>query len=241
MRIESKYIASPRTWTADQATSAAMDRSHQSSEDSQIVALGSDSLATLPEAAMLRMATLEARFASFLLSDAMSHAAWSPPTSDSGALPDILSYLASTDQRSSVDPIARAELERHLRYSFDRQPFEDGFDHPAENIIQAALQTSDQQVVLEWLRSFALDTEHPVFAATTLRCLGRVENLGTPSWRTEVVRAGLKMDDIEMRDAAMQAAENWGDRELVGVLQAHTESNSLLRRYVEDVIRDLSE
>ena len=190
---------------------------------------------------MLRMATLEARFASFLRSNAMSQAAWSTPTSDSGALPDILSYLASTDQRSSVDPIARAQLERQLRNAFDRQPFEDGFDHPAENIIREALQTPYQQVVLEWLQSFALDTENPVFAATTLRCLGRIENLGPPGWRTELVRAGLKMADIEMRDAAMQAAENWGDWELVEVLQAHTESNSLLRRYVEDVIRDLSE
>lgn len=241
MRIESKYIASPRTWTADQATSAAMDRSHHSSEDSQLVALGSDSLATLPEAAMLRMATLEARFASLLRSEAMSQAAWSPPTSDSSAQPDILSYLVSSAQDHPVDPITCAQLKRHLRNAFDRQPFEDGFDHPAENIIREALQTPYQQVVLEWLQSFALDTENPVFAATTLRCLGRVENLGTPSWRTELVRAGLKMDDIEMRDAAMQAAENWEDRELVGVLQAHAEPDSLLRKYVEDVIRDLTE
>ena len=241
MRIESKYIASPRTWTADQATSIAMDSSQHSSKDSQLVALGSDSLATLPEAAMLRMATLEARFGAFLRSDAMSQAAWSPPTSDSGALPDILSYLVSADQHYSVDPITRAQLERQLQSAFEHQPFEDGIDHAAEDIIHGALQAPHKHVVLEWLRSFALDTANPVFAASTLRCLGRVENLGTASWRTDLVRAGLMMDDIEMRDAAIQAAENWGDREMLRVLHAHTESNSLLGRYVEDVISDLSE
>ena len=241
MRIESKYIASPRTWTADQGTSIAMDSSQHLSKDSQLVALGSDSLATLPEAAMLRMATLEARFGSFLRSDAMSHAAWSPPTSDSGGLPDILSYLVSADQHNSVDPITRAQLERQLRSAFEHQPFEDGIDHVAEDIIHGALQAPHKQVVLEWLRSFALDSENPVFAASTLRCLGRVENLGAPSWRTDLVRAGLMMDDIEMRDAAIQAAENWGDRDMLRVLQAHTESNSLLGRYVDDVISDLIE
>ncbi len=241
MRIESKSIASARTWTADQATSATPDRSHRSSKDSRIVALGNDSLATLPDAAVLRMATLEARLASSLRSDAMSHAAWSPPTSDSGALPEILSYLASTDEQRCVEPVAHAQLERQLQNAFERQPFEDGIDHAADDIIQEALQTPYQHVALEWLRSFALDTENPVFAASTLRCLGRVENLGTPIWRTELVREGLMMEDLEMRDAAIQTAENWGDREMVEVLQAHTESNSLLRRYVEDVISDLSE
>ncbi len=240
MRIESKNFASPRAWTADQATLAATDRSPHSSSDYRIVALGNDSLATLPEAAMLRMATLQARLASLLQSEAMSHAAWSPPTGDSGALPDILSYLVSTDQHRSVDPIAHAQLQRQLQNAFEHEPVEDGIDHAAEGIIQEALQTPNQQVALEWLRSFALDTENPVFAASTLRCLGRVENLGAPSWRTELVRAGLMMDDIEMRDAAIQAAENWGDREMSEVLQAHTESNSLLRRYVEDVLSELS-
>lgn len=190
---------------------------------------------------MLRTATLEARLASLLRSDAMSHAARSPPTSDPGALPDILSYLASTDQHDPVNPTTHARLERRLQDAFERQPLEDGIDHAAEDIIREALQTPYPHVALEWLRSFALDPKNPVFAASTLRCLGRVEDLGALIWRTELVRAGLKMDNIEMRDAAIQAAENWGDREMLGVLQVHAESNSLLRRYVEDVISDLSE
>lgn len=241
MRIETRHLGPRTTWKADQATFAAMDQSHDSSKDSQLVALGWDSLATLPEAAILRIATLEVRFGPLLRSDAGSHAVWSPPTSDSGALPDILSYLRISDQDPPTDPLARAQLERQLQNAFEHEPLEDGILHAAEDIIREALQSPHRRDVLEWVRSFALDTEDPVFAASTLRCLARVRSLGVPDWRAKLVQAGLMMDNIQMRDAAIQAAETWGDKEMLGVLQAHAESNSWLRSYVEDVISDLSE
>ena len=49
------------------------------------------------------------------------------------------------------------------------------------------------------------------------------------------------IDNVQVRDAAIQAAETWGDKEMLGVLQAHAESNTWLRSYIEDVISDLSE
>lgn len=149
--------------------------------------------------------------------------------------------MQTSDQDPPTDSAAQAQLERQLQNAFEHEPLEDGIRHAAEDIIRGALQSPHRQDVLEWLEAFALHKEDPVFAASTLRCLARVRSLGVPAWRAKLVQAGLMMDNIEMRDAAIQAAETWGDKEILGVLQAHAESSSWLRSYVEDVISDLSE
>ena len=241
MRIETRHVELRADWQTDQATPAVRGQLHNASGDSQLVTLGWDSLATLPEAAILRFATLEVRLGPLLRSDASSQAASSPPTTDSSDLPDILSYLRIPDGHPPAGSLARAQLERRLQNAFEHEPLEDGIRHAAEAIIRGSLQSPHRRDVLEWLRSFALDKEDPLFAASTLRCLARVRSLGVPDWRARLIQAGLMMDNIEMRDAAIQAAETWGGKEILGVLQAHTESNSWLRSYVEDVISDLSE
>ena len=139
------------------------------------------------------------------------------------------------------DDLTRAQLERQLQNAFEREPVEDGILHAAENIIRDALRSPDRQKVLEHLRSFALNTRDPVVAASTLRCLGREREAGSARWRAELVRAALRADDLLMRDAAIQAAETWGNKEIVDVLQGHMETDEWLRSYLESVIGDLSE
>ena len=94
---------------------------------------------------------------------------------------------------------------------------------------------------LSGLRALSLDTTHPSFAASVLRCLGRQTPPGTGSWRAGLVRDGLAMEDVEIRDAAVQAAELWGDPNLLNVLEAHSESEAWLRDYIRDVIDDIGE
>ena len=113
--------------------------------------------------------------------------------------------------------------------------------HPAEKIIGEALRAAEDKPVLDWFRTFSLDAERPSFAASVLRCLGRQMSLGTGLWRTELVKSGLDMDDVEIRDAAVQAAESWGDRSLADVMKAHREAEPWLREYIENVISDLGE
>ena len=113
--------------------------------------------------------------------------------------------------------------------------------HPAEEIIGEALRATEDKPVLDWFRTFSLDAEQPSFAASVLRCLGRQMSLGTGLWRTELVKAGLDMDDVEIRDAAVQAAESWGDRSLADVMKVHSEAEPWLREYIENVISDLGE
>ena len=141
-----------------------------------------------------------------------------------------------------ANPAVIAEKERlayRLRSAFEVEPFGDGMDHPADQIIEDALRSSGSQGVLDWVSAFSLDRERPNFASSILRCLGHQIHIGTPAWRAQLVRNALATDDIEIRDAAVQAAESWGGREVVNVLMLHNEPESWLQEYILEIIDDL--
>ena len=138
-----------------------------------------------------------------------------------------------------VESPAWTRLESALYASFEAEPLEDGLSHLTEKIIDQVLQSGDGPSVLRWLREFCLDATQPSFAASVLRCLGRQLDPGTDVWRAGLVRDGLAMSHIEIRDAAVQAAESWGDSGLVDVLESHTEPVTWLQDYILDVIEDL--
>ena len=146
-----------------------------------------------------------------------------------------------TLQRVPAEDQRQQQLATWLWAAFESESLEDGMDHPAEEIIEQALQSNESQCVLEMLRALSLDVAHPSFAASVLRCLGRQQNPGTDTWRTDLVRDGLDVDDVEIRDAAVYAAEWWGGREMRNVLQSHSEPELWLRDYIRDVIEDLGE
>ena len=131
---------------------------------------------------------------------------------------------------------------RDLLYaSFGAKPIEDGIDHPAEEIIGNAIRSSGSDRVLDWLYGICVDTERPTFSASVLRCLGRQILPGTVLWRTELVRKALEIDDIEIRDAALQAAESWGGLEMRALLKTKVQTEPIhwFRNYMQDVIEDL--
>ena len=133
----------------------------------------------------------------------------------------------------------RERLLHALRAAFDAKPLEDGMDHPAEEIIGQALKSSEDIRVLDWLMEFCQDVAHPNFAASVLRCLGRQVCPGTESWRTNLVSRALDMNDAEIRDAAVQAAEFWGCKGIRNALELHQEPLPWLREYVRGVVEDL--
>lgn len=156
------------------------------------------------------------------------------------ALHELTTHIP-VQQVQLVDNAERDRLLAKLMASFEDDPIEDGMDHLAEDIIAEALGSEKQDTVLGWLADFCTDMEHPAFTASLLRCLGRLERAGTDSWRKELVRYGLSADDAEIRDAAVQAAESWGDSSLIEVLEAHSEPEPWLHQYIVDVIGDLAE
>ena len=139
----------------------------------------------------------------------------------------------------SIGSFAQTRLEFALRASFEADPLEDGMFHPAEEIIAEAFQSGEDQRVLEWFRAYSLNAAQPSFATSVLRCLGRQIEPGTSSWRTRLVRDGLAMHDLEIRDAAVQAAELWGNSNLIDVLESHSEPVTWLQDYISDVIDEL--
>ena len=130
-------------------------------------------------------------------------------------------------------------LDTMLSATFEVEPVEDGIAHPAEHILEDALHTADQRSLLSRVGALCADTTRPSFAASTLRCLGRLQSPGSSVWRAGVVRAALASPAAELRDAAVQAAESWGDPHLVQVLRSHRETEPWLSRYVREVIEDL--
>jgi len=69
-----------------------------------------------------------------------------------------------------------------------------------------------------------------------LRCLGRLDNPLTEEWRASLVEAALASPDVEVRDAAAQAAELWNDERSHEVLRQHNETEPWLRAYIEEVL-----
>ncbi len=151
-----------------------------------------------------------------------------------------LQHLLRSWQEQVADHGGQKQLAAKLQASFEENPVEDGMEHPAEEIIASTLAETKVSHVLSWFRAFCADASQPSFAASVLRCLGRCERIGTVTWRVGLVRDGLAMNDVEIRDAAVQAAESWRDVEMVECLRAHDEPEPWLRQYVLDVIEDLT-
>lgn len=147
------------------------------------------------------------------------------------------------DQRATLHNAMQGPLRlKDLLYaSFEAEPLEDGMDHPAEDIIGDAILSTNGARVLDWLSRACLDPEHSTFSASILRCLGRQVHPGTESWRTELVQEALAVDDAEIRDAALQAAEFWGEASMRDILKIKMKTEPLqwLRNYMQDVIDDL--
>ena len=150
-------------------------------------------------------------------------------------------FLPSVEAKATLQYDARTQLAYRLNAAFEAEPVEDGMDHSAEDIIEEALLSTVEPRIFEWLQGFCSDAARPNFAASVLRCLARRPNLGTTSWRTDLVRSAFDMEDAEIRDAAVQAAESWGGQDIRNVLEAHNEPLQWLRNYVRDVVEDLGE
>lgn len=144
---------------------------------------------------------------------------------------------------ADLEPSANisGNLYRVLSSAYESEPIEDGIDHPSEVVIEKALHSPEHHNVLQLLRGFALDKHNPGFSSSVLRSLCRISQPGTSSWRADLIRSALLIDDVQIRDAAIQAAEHWGGSAISKVLAQHHEPIPWLHQYAKNVLRDLSE
>lgn len=145
----------------------------------------------------------------------------------------------ATDEALTPQDALRASLTNRLWAAFEAEPLEDGVSHPAEDAITEALDELGTPRALECFRDISLDMDNPAFAASVLRCLGRQADLGTGEWRIGLVRVALGSDDAEVRDAAAQAAESWGDFGMLAALEAHDEPTAWLKDYIDAIVDDM--
>ena len=155
---------------------------------------------------------------------------------------DLVDWRAEDTQDGLVDRQShiRKRLELALHAVFEVDSVEDGISHPAEKIIADALAASHEDQVLDWFREFSLDADQPGFAASFLRCLGRLSNPGTEEWRVDLVRRAMRADSVQVRDAAVQAADRWADAGMIDVLKDHKDPQRWLTDYIEMVVVDIA-
>ena len=139
-----------------------------------------------------------------------------------------------------VAPLPHGQLDRQLWNAFETGPLEDGVSHPAEQIIEEFVRSARD--AHESLARIVSDETSPAFAATVLRCLSRVAGVGSASWRTDLVRRALGSPDVQIRDAALQAAEEWGEVAMRPVLQSHVGAERVpwLREVARELIEELA-
>ena len=205
--------------------------------DERARSTGNDSLAISPEAGFLHAAIVKLARRLYFDHRKVEEVSRFSSSSLFPAVVDI-AYFAPSAPAEEESP-ERDRLEAKLFAAFDGDPLEDGIEHPAERIIAAALHNQESSTIQNTLRSFSLDKEKPAFAASVLRCLGRQTTPGTSSWRVNLMRDALTIEDIQIRDAAVQAAELWGDNALSETLESHIETEPWLRDYIVEVVESL--
>jgi hypothetical protein len=137
------------------------------------------------------------------------------------------------------DAAMRAETEgRSLAALFtaiDEEPVEDGVVHHAEAALAAHIAEFGATALVER----ACGTSKAMRRASLLRLLSRVSRLDAEQ-RRSVVRRALASNSVEIRDAAVQAAETWEDAALAELLRQHRDPVSWLSEYARRVASDLT-
>ena len=146
--------------------------------------------------------------------------AWDAISVDSLALED---NADETDRARDLEAIVK---------SISVHSVEDGVAHPMEVSMAAFV---DRYGVPNEI--FARDLR-PAQTAGLLSLLGRTR---VPPWNQhDLLVSGLASNSVEIRDAAIQAAENWENPSLVPVLRAHRDPRAWLTDYASRVANDLS-
>lgn len=122
--------------------------------------------------------------------------------------------------------------------ALDAEPLEAGMDHRAESILAEALDGSATSGMLDAVRDGCLADAGRLAAADLLRCLARLSEPGTDRWRADLIRDALKVGAVEVRDAAIEAAETWKSRSMRDVLQSHVDPDPELRSEISEIVSE---
>lgn len=123
---------------------------------------------------------------------------------------------------------------RRLLACLESEPVEDGVSHSAEPLLQSYL--SDFSGMLPWQEALGGEPSARILS-DFLRLAGRVHP--DSQLKAKLLEQGLASENIEVRDAAVQAAELWADPGTVSALRQHQERVPWLADYIQRVILDI--
>ena len=141
------------------------------------------------------------------------------------------------------NPLPEKTLLMHqVRTDLETEPLEDGMAHQAEDTLLRTIGRIGEPTVLDTVEESLADENNPVLAAALIICLSGLDQpVGTPEWRAHPVAQAPRSKNLQIRDAAVQAAEHWQDPGLLTVLRQHHDDFAYMNQYVRGVIQDLTQ
>lgn len=131
---------------------------------------------------------------------------------------------------------ARRSPPAALLAAIKSEAVEDGRQHPAESALAAFVRQHGGDIFLEEM--FDRPPADSALTVTLLRLFGRMQ-LSDTGFRQRLLKSGLASGDIQVRDAAVTAAEEWSDPGAIALLESHVEESPWLADYITRVVRDL--
>jgi hypothetical protein len=121
------------------------------------------------------------------------------------------------------------------------QGFEDGFQHPAENLIFEYI-IRYPALTKRWLQqTFLRNYRHPEIIIAILRTITHFDISDIDPECKILSVAALSHKNSEIREAAISVFEAWGTQDAIDYLQNYNENKPWLIQYRDKVIQELKE
>tara|TARA_R110000868_G_scaffold90971_1_gene252155 strand:- start:98 stop:544 length:447 start_codon:yes stop_codon:yes gene_type:complete len=120
-----------------------------------------------------------------------------------------------------------------LLATLESEAVEDGVSHPGEAVVSQIVSNGEASSLVD-----ATIDRPGSNAASIVQLLGRLSPIEQPS-RTKLISHALNSQDIQLRDAAVQAIELWEDETMIPLLATHREPVTWLSDYIIEVLEDL--
>lgn len=113
-----------------------------------------------------------------------------------------------------------------------------GYSHPSEEPLRRIFE-EDAAGVASMVSDLILEKG---VGSDLLRLLGRLPleslNLAETEWRHRVLARSLASHDTALREAAIEAIENWRDAFGIGLLSSHRDPKPWLEKYAKQVVKE---
>lgn len=148
-----------------------------------------------------------------------------------------LEISTTSESRTLRDFQAHARFDNAILSSLAAEQVEDGHSHAAEEILESTM--ASYGFVAEWTQLLFRDRIHRKMtsvAADLLICVGRLPLAKSMPWGRSMAATALRLDDLELREAAVYAVESWGGAEELELLRNHSEEVDWLAEYIQQVL-----